>query len=200
MKKSLPYEKMEDSFFVRDIMNYSCLFLRRTFSSRLGISEADLLVSINRSTRLRFSLWRKFLLTEISYAFMIYIYPLYRGGNHKAHQVRITGGRVMFSFFSKSQSNSVRVNDLDSILKSISLIDIREPQEYKSGHLPTAKNIPMNTILMAPENHLDESKEYHIICHSGARSSRACQILSSKGYKVVDVAGGTGSYRGQLER
>jgi rhodanese-related sulfurtransferase len=44
------------------------------------------------------------------------------------------------------------------------------------------------------------SKEYHIVCHSGARSSRVSAILKDKGFNVVDVTGGTGRYRGNLER
>jgi rhodanese-related sulfurtransferase len=102
----------------------------------------------------------------------------------------------MFSFFAKSNANSVNVNEVDKLLGKINLIDIREPNEYNSGHLPTAKNIPMSTILSDTENYLDKSKEYHIICQSGARSSRTCSILKQNGFNVINVAGGTGSYRG----
>ena len=82
----------------------------------------------------------------------------------------------------------------------INLIDIRESNEYKSGHLPTAKNIPMDKILSETERHLDKSKEYHIICQSGSRSSRTCGILKGKGFNIINVSGGTGRYRGKLEK
>ena len=106
----------------------------------------------------------------------------------------------MFNFFSKNKFDSVNVNDLDELLGKINLIDVRENYEYKSGHLPTAKNIPMSSIVTEPEKYLDEAKEYHIICQSGGRSSRVCSNLSSRGYKVINVAGGTGSYRGALQK
>ncbi|MDP4176777.1 MAG: rhodanese-like domain-containing protein [Bacillota bacterium] len=106
----------------------------------------------------------------------------------------------MFSIFGKNKFNSVSVHDLNDKLKKINLIDIREPYEYSSGHVPTAKNIPMGTILTQPEKYLNKEKEYHIICQSGGRSSRTCSELSSKGYRVVNVAGGTGSYILPLER
>lgn len=106
----------------------------------------------------------------------------------------------MFSFFSKKKVNSVSVNDLDNLFGKISLIDVRETYEYRNGHLPTAKNIPMNSILAEPEKYLDETKEYHIVCQSGGRSSRVCSNLASKGYNVVNVVGGTGSYRGTLQK
>ncbi|MBC2581723.1 rhodanese-like domain-containing protein [Clostridium sp. DJ247] len=106
----------------------------------------------------------------------------------------------MFSLFNRNKFSSINVNNLDGLIGKINLIDIRESYEYTRGHLPTAKNIPMNLILTESERYLDKSKEYHIICQSGGRSSRACSELTSKGYKVVDVIGGTGSYVRPLER
>jgi len=107
----------------------------------------------------------------------------------------------MFPFMKSSNSSkSVDVNEIDNLLGKIDLIDIREPYEFKGGHLPTAKNIPMDTILSAPEKYLDKTKEYHIICQSGSRSSMTSGLLKENGFKIVNVAGGTGRYRGKLER
>lgn len=106
----------------------------------------------------------------------------------------------MFSFFSKGKVNAVNVNELKEDLNNINLIDIREPYEYKSGHLPKAKNIPMDKILSEADKYLDKSKEYHIICQSGGRSTRACEVLKNSGFNVINVSGGTGGYRGGLER
>ncbi|WP_024614350.1 rhodanese-like domain-containing protein [Clostridium sp. Ade.TY] len=105
----------------------------------------------------------------------------------------------MFSVFNKNYK-SVNVNELENKLKSIDLIDIREPYEYKSGHLPNAKNIPMENIISNPDKYLNKDKEYYIICQSGARSSRACSALDKEGYKIINVSGGTGSYNGNLEK
>jgi rhodanese-related sulfurtransferase len=106
----------------------------------------------------------------------------------------------MFSFFSKEKVNSVNVNELQEVINDINLIDIREPYEYKSGHLPKAKNVPMDEILSSADNHLDKTKEYHIICQSGGRSTMACEVLKNNGFNVINVSGGTGGYRGNLER
>lgn len=95
---------------------------------------------------------------------------------------------------------SINVNDLSSKLNSIHLIDIRQPYEYRNGHLPGAKNIPMEEVLDDSEEFLDKGKEYHIICQSGNRSLRACNELNKKGYKVINVAEGTSGYKGDLER
>ncbi|MCM8709994.1 rhodanese-like domain-containing protein [Clostridium sp. SYSU_GA19001] len=106
----------------------------------------------------------------------------------------------MFQFMLKNSVKSVDVNEMDKLIGKVELIDIREPYEYKAGHLPTAKNITMDTILKQPEKYLDKSKEYHIICQSGSRSSRTCKILKEHGFNIVNVAGGTGRYIGKLER
>lgn len=106
----------------------------------------------------------------------------------------------MFSFFSKNKVKSINVNDLDSLLGKINLIDIRENYEYKNGHLKGARNVPMEKILNESEKYLDESKEYHIICHSGGRSLRTANVLKKKGFNVVNVLGGTSGYGGSLKK
>jgi rhodanese-related sulfurtransferase len=106
----------------------------------------------------------------------------------------------MFSFFSRTRVNSVNVNDLRELLGKINLIDIRETYEYKNGHLPTAKNIPMSKILVEPDKYLNKDKEYYIICQSGGRSSSTCGKLKAKGFNIVNVLGGTSRYTGPLKK
>ncbi|HEO8337117.1 TPA: rhodanese-like domain-containing protein, partial [Streptococcus agalactiae] len=40
---------------------------------------------------------------------------------------------------------------------------------------------------------------YYLVCQRGGRSIRACQFLELKGYKVINVDGGTEAWRGNLE-
>lgn len=105
----------------------------------------------------------------------------------------------MFSPLNKSNMNTISVHDLEDKLGKINLIDIREEYEYRSGHIPTAKNIPMKRILNVPEKYLNKDEEYHIICQSGGRSLAACKELVAQGYKVINVSGGTGAYIRPLE-
>jgi rhodanese-related sulfurtransferase len=102
--------------------------------------------------------------------------------------------------FGKNSFDSISVHDLGEKNGKINLIDVRESYEYKSGHVPNARNIPMGIVLAEPEKYLNKSMEYHVICQSGSRSSRTCKKLSSLGYKVVNVSGGTGSYILPLKR
>lgn len=102
----------------------------------------------------------------------------------------------MFDFFKKDTSKVIHVNDMDQLIGKVELIDIREPYEYKSGSLKTAKNIPMGTLLAGVERYLTKDKTYYIVCQSGARSGRTVNQLAKQGFDVINVAGGMGSYMG----
>ena len=73
---------------------------------------------------------------------------------------------------------------------SIALIDVREADEYESGHVPGAVNIPLSDFT----NRIDEipKKLVYFICRSGGRSMQACEICVDFGLtNVKNVAGGT---------
>ena len=69
------------------------------------------------------------------------------------------------------------------------LVDVRTPEEYGSGYIPTAVNIPLSTIA---ENPPAEDKDALIIlyCRSGNRSGQAQSILRELGYTNVRNFGG----------
>ena len=95
---------------------------------------------------------------------------------------------------------SKAVNDLTAEVaaKTLNLIDVREADEFASGHLPGAINLPLSDFLERYEE-LDKDKPYYIICRSGARSAQACAFLEEEGYDVTNVAGGTSAWLGDLE-
>lgn len=100
--------------------------------------------------------------------------------------------------FNDIDYKNIDVNEIDSIIENLTLIDVREPDEYNSGHLPTAKNIPMKELIQFADNYLDKSKEYHIVCYAGKKSARICKFLASNGFNVVNVKGGTMEYKGRI--
>ena len=102
----------------------------------------------------------------------------------------------MFDFLKRDDSKVIHVNDMDNLIGKVELIDIREPYEYKSGTLKTAKNIPMGTLLSSPEKYLIKDKTYYIMCQSGGRSGSTTRALTKQGFNVINVAGGMGSYVG----
>lgn len=81
------------------------------------------------------------------------------------------------------------------------LLDVRTTGEFRGGHIPGAVNIDiMGNDFMKKVTTLDKDKTYFVYCRSGSRSAQACSILTSKGYKAHNLAGGIGSWRGDIKR
>lgn len=70
------------------------------------------------------------------------------------------------------------------------IIDIRDPYQYAQFHLPSAVNIPYQTLVMYPERYLNRHDTYYLICAHGGESYRACVMLEPSGYKVMSILGG----------
>jgi rhodanese-related sulfurtransferase len=83
--------------------------------------------------------------------------------------------------------------------KSIQFIDVREKDEFNFGHIPGVKNIPLSEI-SDRTNEIDPYKEVVCICRSGNRSEKACEYLSSLGYKnLTNFKGGMLEWDGDIE-
>jgi rhodanese-related sulfurtransferase len=68
------------------------------------------------------------------------------------------------------------------------IIDVREPEEYQSGHVSGAINIPPADLLAKAEEKLSGvAKNARIIvyCRTGSRSNVAKQILEQLGYTNI---------------
>ncbi|MPR35106.1 MBL fold metallo-hydrolase [Salmonirosea aquatica] len=77
----------------------------------------------------------------------------------------------------------------------LSVIDVRKPTEFESGHAEGAKNLPLDYIsdLMAEFPH-NESMYLH--CAGGYRSMIAASILKARGFdNVVNIEGGYGAMK-----
>ena len=78
--------------------------------------------------------------------------------------------------------------------EDITILDVREVDEFQAGHIEGALNAPLSTLENGYEQ-LDESKRYYVICQGGMRSERACQFLETKGFDVVNVEGGMNQWK-----
>ena len=70
------------------------------------------------------------------------------------------------------------------------VIDVREPDEYVDGHVPSARHIPL-TDVPARLDEIPVTDAVLVICRSGARSLRAAEFLAAHGIPAVNVSGGT---------
>lgn len=74
------------------------------------------------------------------------------------------------------------------------VVDVREFDEYLEGHVPGAISVPLSRV---PENieTFRRPVPVYVVCQSGGRSSRACELLLDADVtNVVNVAGGTMGY------
>ena len=74
--------------------------------------------------------------------------------------------------------------------ESIVLVDIREPDEFVSGHVPGAINLPLSKLTPAALPKPD-GKTVVIMCRSGNRSGKLAQMLPAVGR--ADIADYSGS-------
>lgn len=70
------------------------------------------------------------------------------------------------------------------------LLDVRQPDEYESGHVPGARLIPLPEV---PDRlaEVPAGETVLVICKTGGRSRRAAEYLRANGVDAVNVAGGT---------
>lgn len=74
--------------------------------------------------------------------------------------------------------------------KEIYIIDVRTQDEYIGGHIPTALNIPLNSITSISNIIPDKSVKIVVYCQSGNRSKQAASLLLELGYQEVYDLGG----------
>ena len=73
--------------------------------------------------------------------------------------------------------------------EQLSLVDVREVEEFETLHLEGAQNLPLSQLADIYDQ-LDKDQLHYVICKSGMRSARACQFLEEHGYKAINVQGG----------
>jgi len=73
------------------------------------------------------------------------------------------------------------------------LLDVRQPEEFRSGHISGAKLIPLHE-LRSRQNELPKDRQIVCICASGSRSSSAARTLAGAGYNVLNMSGGMSAW------
>lgn len=100
----------------------------------------------------------------------------------------------------------LRVPDIDQGIQEYKeasgavLLDVRTQQKYREGHVPTSKNVPLQSLTQVEKVVGDKNKPLFVYCYSGSRSSQAVRMLSKMGYANVKNIGGIASYTGKVER
>ena len=69
------------------------------------------------------------------------------------------------------------------------LVDVRTEMEFNMGHAKDALNFDLEHIMNGDAPTSDTTTKLYLYCNSGSRSGVAAQILSSKGFDVVNIGG-----------
>ena len=76
----------------------------------------------------------------------------------------------------------------------VAIVDVREPNEYRRGHVPGARLIPVATVLSRREE-LNHDKDLIFVCAVGQRSALACEMAAAAGLtRLYNLEGGTDAW------
>ena len=78
---------------------------------------------------------------------------------------------------------------------NVVLIDVRTPEEFASGHVPGARNVPLDGLATRLDEVGPIGAQVYVIYQSGRRSLAASQQLAASGRKPVNVLGGTSAWK-----
>jgi sulfur-carrier protein adenylyltransferase/sulfurtransferase len=100
----------------------------------------------------------------------------------------------------KSEIDEMSPNQLQDRLKAgedLTVVDIRERDEWVQGHLPDATFIPRGFLELQIEQHQpDRDKPVVLYCAGGVRSALAARNLKEMGYaKVISLIGGFNGWK-----
>ena len=73
------------------------------------------------------------------------------------------------------------------------VLDVREPHEFRAGHIAGAALIPLGQ-LRARAAELPADRDILCVCLSGSRSGVAARQLTAMGFKCLNLSGGMAAW------
>ena len=97
----------------------------------------------------------------------------------------------------KSEIREVTAEDVAARLGNVTLLDVREPDEYEQGALAGAIHVPRGQLEFSIEGRItDKTAPVVVYCAGGTRSAFAAKTLQELGYSdVVSMAGGFNKWK-----
>ena len=109
---------------------------------------------------------------------------------------------LSISLAAYTDTSSYETISIDAVLeyqeKGYQIVDVREIDEYLSGHIPYALNVPLSKLEKGEFGSLKKEGKYIIICRSGNRSKVASEILTNQAFEVLNVDKGMSSWTGEI--
>jgi rhodanese-related sulfurtransferase len=116
--------------------------------------------------------------------------------------IAVTSGLMLLWSFAGNRLRGVKEVDCAGALQLINhkdgfILDVREQDEFKAGHLLNSKLIPLGKL----RERIGELERYRdkpvvVVCRSGQRSATACALLGKEGFgQVYNLAGGVTAWQ-----
>ncbi len=116
--------------------------------------------------------------------------------------IALVSGLMLLWSFLGNRLRGVKEADCAAALQLINhkealVLDVREPEEFKCGHLLNAKHIPLGKL----KERIGELERYRdqpvvVVCRSGNRSATACALLGRAGFaQAYNLAGGVTAWK-----
>lgn len=83
---------------------------------------------------------------------------------------------------------------LRMVADGATLVDVREPAEWRGGHAPRAVHIPLGQ-LSERSGRLPAGRPVVVVCASGSRSRTAAKQLRASGMKATSLSGGLAAWQ-----
>lgn len=101
---------------------------------------------------------------------------------------------VVFRRSKRQGLSQVDVHELENAIDAgAELLDVREKNEFRSGHVPGARLVPLSQVAERVRE-FEGGGPLYVICASGGRSARAVALLRSAGIDAKNVSGGTSAW------
>ena len=107
-----------------------------------------------------------------------------------------SGAMLLWSLFGNRMRGVKEVDTVAALQlinhKNALVLDVREPNEYETGHVLNSRLIPLGKL----KERIGELEKYKdqsivVVCRSGNRSGTACYLLGKQGFtQAYNLAGG----------
>ena len=90
---------------------------------------------------------------------------------------------------------NVSIRDLAAAVeRGEPVVDVRTPEEYATGHVPSAVLLPMHLVPLRLDDFRTDTPAY-VVCEVGSRSWQVGMFLAEHGIPSRNVIGGTAEWR-----
>ncbi|MBW8279357.1 MULTISPECIES: rhodanese-like domain-containing protein [Bacillus] len=106
---------------------------------------------------------------------------------------------IVSYFYQQRLMKTLTEEEFRAGYRKAQLIDVREPNEFESGHILGARNIPLSQ-LKQRKSEIRPDKPVYLYCQNNVRSGRAAQTLRKHGCKdIYNLKGGFKKWGGKIK-